>query len=296
MADYLIRATAYEGKVRAYAIQSTETVEEARRRQDTWATTSAALGRTLTISAMMGTMLKGEDKLTIKLEGNGPIGAVIVDADAHGNVRGYVKNPHVDFDLNEKGKLDVARAVGTEGTLSVVKDLGMKDHFTGQVPIVSGEVSEDFTYYFANSEQVPSAVGAGVLVNTDHSILAAGGFIIQMMPGADDETISTIEKRLTEIPPISSLIREGNTPEEILNRLLGEETLHILDRVPVQFKCRCSRERVEVALSSLDDAELQTMIEEDHGAEAKCHFCNEAYHFNVKDLKEMQSGNKDGDN
>ncbi|SEB20214.1 molecular chaperone Hsp33 [Thalassobacillus cyri] len=294
MADYLIRATAYEGKVRAYAIQSTETVEEARRRQDTWATTSAALGRTLTVSAMMGTMLKGEDKLTIKLEGNGPIGAVIVDADAHGNVRGYVKNPHVDFDLNEKGKLDVARAVGTEGTLSVVKDLGMKDHFTGQVPIVSGEVSEDFTYYFANSEQVPSAVGAGVLVNTDHSILAAGGFIIQMMPGADDETISTIEKRLTEIPPISSLIREGNTPEEILNRLLGEETLHILDRVPVQFKCRCSRERVEVALSSLDDAELQTMIEEDHGAEAKCHFCNEAYHFDVKDLQEMQSSNKGG--
>ncbi|MFG6121030.1 Hsp33 family molecular chaperone HslO [Thalassobacillus sp. B23F22_16] len=295
MTDYLVRATAFEGKVRAYAIQSTKTVEEARRRQDTWATTSAALGRTLTISAMMGTMLKGDDKLTIKLEGSGPIGAVIVDADAHGNVRGYVKNPHVDFDLNNQGKLDVARAVGTEGTLSVVKDLGLKDHFTGQVPIVSGEVSEDFTYYFANSEQVPSAVGAGVLVNTDHSILAAGGFIIQMMPGADDETINTIEKRLSEIPPISSMVREGNTPEEILNRLLGEDNVHILDRVPVQFKCQCSRERVEIALASLDDEELQTMIEEDHGAEATCHFCNEAYHFDVKNLKELQSSNKGGE-
>ncbi|MBM7555147.1 Hsp33 family molecular chaperone HslO [Thalassobacillus pellis] len=290
MEDYLVRATAYDGMVRAYAIQSTNTVEEARRRQDTWATASAALGRSLTISAMMGAMLKGEDKLTVKLEGNGPIGAVIVDANARGEVRGYVKNPHVDFDLNSQGKLDVARAVGTEGTLSIVKDLGMRDHFTGQVPIVSGEVSEDFTYYFANSEQVPSAVGAGVLVNPDHTILAAGGFIIQMMPGATDETISLIEKKLTEMPPISSLVREGNTPEEILSRLLGESELNILDRMPVQFRCRCSRERVEVALSSLGDEELQTMIEEDKGAEAKCHFCNEAYQFDENDLQELKSG------
>ncbi|MCP3032139.1 Hsp33 family molecular chaperone HslO [Halobacillus sp. A1] len=292
MSDYLVRAIGYEGQVRAYAIQSTETVEEARRRQDSWATASAALGRTLTISTMMGAMLKGEDKLTVKVEGDGPIGAIIADANPKGQVRGYLKNPHVDFDLNDKGKLDVAQAVGTSGTLSIVKDLGMRDHFTGQVPIVSGEISEDFTYYFANSEQVPSAVGAGVLVNTDHTILAAGGFIIQMMPGADDETTSAIEKRLTEIPPISTMVRDGKSPEEILEALVGKDQLKILDTMPVEFNCHCSRERVEMAISSLGDEEIQRMIEEDQGAEAKCHFCNEAYNFDEKDLKELQSSSQ----
>ncbi|WP_226585876.1 Hsp33 family molecular chaperone HslO [Halobacillus litoralis] len=289
MSDYLVRAIAFDGQVRAYAVQSTETVEEARRRQDTWATTSAALGRTLTISSMMGAMLKGDDKITIKVEGDGPAGPIIADANANGKVRGYVKNPHVDFDLNAKGKLDVARAVGTSGTLSVVKDLGMRDHFTGQVPIVSGEISEDFTYYFANSEQVPSAVGAGVLVDTDHSILASGGFIVQMMPGADEETTSEIEKRLTDMPAISSLVRDGKTPEQILHTVLGEENVRVLDTMPVQFECHCSRERVEMAISSLGDEEIQRMIDEDQGAEAKCHFCNEDYQFDVEDLQELQS-------
>ncbi|UOQ91374.1 Hsp33 family molecular chaperone HslO [Halobacillus shinanisalinarum] len=290
MSDYLIRAMGFDGQVRAYAIQSTETVEEARRRQDSWATASAALGRTLTISAMMGVMLKGEDKLTIKVEGDGPIGAIIADANSRGEVRGYLKNPHVDFDLNSKGKLDVARAVGTSGTLSVVKDLGMRDHFTGQVPIVSGEIGEDFTYYFANSEQVPSAVGAGVLVNTDHSILASGGFIIQMMPGAEEKTTTAIEERLSQMAPISTMIREGKSPEQILHALLGEENVQLLDTLPVSFSCHCSRERVEMAISSLGDEEIERMIEEDQGAEAKCHFCNEAYHFDENDLKELQSG------
>ncbi|MFC7061783.1 Hsp33 family molecular chaperone HslO [Halobacillus seohaensis] len=289
MSDYLVRAIGFNGHVRAYAIQSTETVEEARRRQDSWATASAALGRTLTISAMIGAMLKGEEKLTVKIEGDGPVGAIITDANSKGQVRGYLQNPHVDFDLNQQGKLDVAQAVGTNGTLSIVKDLGMKDHFTGQVPIVSGEVSEDFTYYFANSEQVPSAVGAGVLVDTDHTILASGGFIIQMMPGADDETTSAIEKRLSEIAPISTMVREGKTPEEILEVLLGKEQLQILDSMPVEFKCHCSRERVEMAISSLGDEEIERMIEEDQGAEAKCHFCNEDYQFGEKDLRELQS-------
>ncbi|UOQ44655.1 Hsp33 family molecular chaperone HslO [Halobacillus salinarum] len=289
MSDYLVRATAFAGQVRAYAIQSTDTVEEARRRQDTWATTSAALGRTLTISAMMGTMLKGEDKITVKVEGDGPAGAIIADATSKGEVRGYIKNPHVDFDLNDRGKLDVARAVGTQGTISVVKDLGMKDHFTGQVPIISGEISEDFTYYFANSEQVPSAVGAGVLVDTDYSILAAGGFIIQMLPGAEEETTTIIEQRLSEMKPISTLIREGKSPEEILCIILGEENVKVLDSMPVTFKCRCSRERVEVAIASLGNEEIQRMIDEDHGAEAKCHFCNEDYQFSESQLKELQS-------
>lgn len=175
MKDYLVKSTVYNGMVRAYAATSTNTVGEACRRQDTWATASAALGRTITVTAMMGAMLKGDDTTTVKVEGNGPIGAIIADGNANGHVRGYVTNPHVDFDLNAKGKLDVARAVGKEGNISVIKDLGLKEYFTGEVPIISGEISEDFTYYFANSEQVPSAVGAGVLVNPDLSVLAEIG-------------------------------------------------------------------------------------------------------------------------
>ncbi len=193
MKDYIVKSTVYNGMIRAYAISTTNTVKEAQVRQDTWATASAALGRTITISAMMGAMLKGDDSLTVKVEGNGPIGAIVADSDATGDVRGYVTNPHVDFDLNNQGKLDVARAVG-EGNISVVKDLGLKDYFTGHVPIVSGEIGEDFTYYFANSEQIPSAVGAGVLVNPDHSILASGGFIVQVMPGADDAVIARVRR------------------------------------------------------------------------------------------------------
>lgn len=288
MKDYLIKATAYQGKVRAYAATSTETVEEARGRHDTWATASAAMGRTLTITAMMGAMLKGEDSLTVKVEGGGPIGAIIADADANGHVRGYVSNPHVDFDLNDKGKLDVARAVGTEGNLSVIKDLGLKDFFTGEVPVISGEISEDFTYYFANSEQVPSAVGAGVLVNPDHTILAAGGFIVQIMPGADDDIITRLEKQIESIPPISSLIREGNSPEEILERLLGQEELKIHEKLPIEFRCRCSRERLEQAIIGLGNEEIENMIQEDHGAEASCHFCNEKYVFTEKELKALK--------
>jgi molecular chaperone Hsp33 len=289
MNDYLTRAIAFDGTIRAYAIKSTETVSEACKRQDTWATASAALGRTITISAMMGAMLKGEDKLTVKVEGNGPLGAIVADSNAKGEVRGYVKNPHVDFDLNDKGKLDVRRAVGTEGFVSVVKDLGLRENFTGHVPIVSGEVSEDFTYYFVNSEQVPSSVGAGVLLNPDHSILAAGGFILQVMPGAQDETISYIEERLQEIPPISSLIRDGKTPEEILGQLLGEENMKILDKLPVTFTCQCSKERIANAIKGLGNEEIQEMIEEDKGATATCHFCNETYQFNVEELENLKT-------
>lgn len=289
MKDYLVKATTFGGVVRAYAINSTNTVEEAQRRQDTWATASAALGRTITVSAMMGAMLKGDDSLTVKLEGNGPIGAIIADSDATGDVRGYVTNPHVDFDLNTQGKLDVARAVGTEGTLSVVKDLGLKDHFTGQVPIISGEVGEDFTYYFANSEQTPSAVGAGVLVNSDHSILAAGGFIIQVMPGADEEVIERLEEKIQSFPAISTLVREGNSPEQMLERLFGEEEVTIHARLPVRFQCKCSKERVERSILGLGSEEIQNMIDEDHSAEATCHFCNEVYHLTEEELETLKA-------
>ncbi|SEO91291.1 molecular chaperone Hsp33 [Amphibacillus marinus] len=288
MRDYLIKATAFDGQIRAYAVQSTFLVEEARRRHDTWATASAALGRTMTIATMMGAMLKGDDKLTVKLEGGGPTGPIVADAGANGQVRGYITHPQVDFDLNDKGKLDVARAVGTTGSLSVVKDLGLKEHFTGQVPIVSGEVSEDFTYYFATSEQVPSAVGAGVLVNPDHTILAAGGFILQLMPGATEEIIELLEKSLEKIPPISSLIQQGKTPEDILNLLLGAENLKILETMPVEFSCSCSLDRIKDAIRGLGNEEIEQMIKEDNGADATCHFCNEHYHLTAAELDQLR--------
>jgi molecular chaperone Hsp33 len=288
MSDYLVKALAYEGQVRAYAVKSTETVGEAQRRHDTWPTASAALGRSISAGVMMGAMLKGENKLTIKVEGGGPIGAILVDSNAKGEVRGYVSNPHVHFDLNEHGKLDVRRAVGTSGTLSVVKDIGMRDHFSGQVPIVSGELGEDFTYYFVTSEQVPSSVGVGVLVNPDNTILAAGGFILQLMPGTDDETITKIEERLSKIPPISKLIEKGLTPEEVLEEVLGKGEVKVLETMPISFKCQCSKERFSNAIISLGEKEIQEIIDEDQQAEAKCHFCNETYVFSEKELEELK--------
>ncbi|USY55231.1 Hsp33 family molecular chaperone HslO [Bacillus sp. 1780r2a1] len=288
MSDYLVKALAYNNQVRAYAVKTTEAVGEAQRRHYTWPTASAALGRTMSAGVMMGAMLKGEQKLTIKVEGGGPIGAILVDSNAKGEVRGYVTNPQTHFDLNKHGKLDVARAVGTGGTLSVVKDVGMRDQFNGQVPIVSGELGEDFTYYFVTSEQVPSSVGVGVLVNPDNSILAAGGFIIQLLPGTDEATISAIEQRLETIEPISKLIQRGLTPEEILEEVLGKDNLKILETMPVQFKCQCSKERIGNAIISLGKDEIQSMIDEDGKAEAQCHFCNEMYHFPAEELKEMK--------
>lgn len=289
MKDYLVKSTAYNGMIRAYAAISTNTVEEARRRQDTWATTTAALGRTLTITALMSAMLKGEDSLTVKIEGGGPIGGIVADGNANGEVRGYVTNPHVDFELNDQGKLNVSKAVGVEGSLSVVKDLGLKDYFTGQVPIVSGEISEDFTYYFAHSEQIPSAVGAGVLINPDHSVLAAGGFIVQVMPGADEEIITRLEEQIQAFPAISNLIAEGNNPEQILHRLFGEGEIKIHEQLPLEFKCKCSKERIEQAIKGLGEEEIVKMIEEDKGAEASCHFCNETYRFTEQELQSLLS-------
>lgn len=290
MKDYLVKATAFDGKIRCYAAVTTNTVEEARRRQDTWPTASAALGRTLTITAMMGAMLKGEDQITTNITGDGPLGRIVADANAYGEVRGYVSNPHVDFELNEKGKLDVRRAVGN-GILSVVKDLGLKDYFTGQVPIVSGEISEDFTYYFATSEQVPSAVGAGVLVAPDYQILASGGFILQVMPGADDSIIDELEKNISELPQISELIEKGNTPEQLLKHIIPENSLNILETLPVQYKCKCSKERVLRAIKGLGAAEIESMIEKDKGAEATCHFCNEVYQITEDELRTLLESN-----
>ncbi|WP_298834242.1 Hsp33 family molecular chaperone HslO [uncultured Planococcus sp.] len=293
MSDYLVRGLGFNGSVRAFAVDSTKTVGEAQRRHMMWPTASAALGRAMTGGVMLGAMLKGDDKVTIKFEGGGPIGALLVDSNAKGGVRGYVSNPQTHFDLNDKGKLDVSRAVGTGGMMSVVKDLGMRDNFTGQTPIVSGEIAEDFTYYFAVSEQVPSSVGLGVLVDTDNSILAAGGFIVQLMPNTDDETITEIEEHLSTIEPVSKMIQRGLSPEEILEVVLGEGNVQILDKMPVHFDCNCSKDRFATAILGLGEKEIQDMIDEDGMAEAQCHFCLETYQYSKEELEsfinELQS-------
>lgn len=285
--DYIVKALAFDGQIRAYSALTTETVQEAQTRHYTWPTASAALGRTMTATVMMGAMLKGDQKLTVTLDGQGPVGKVIADADAKGNVRGYVTNPQTHFPLNDIGKLDVSRAVGTNGSLTVVKDVGMKDCFSGSSPIVSGEVGDDFTYYFAKSEQVPSSVGLGVLVNPDNSIKASGGFIIQVMPGAKDETITKLEDAINNMTPVSKLIDQGLSPEELLYEVLGESNVQILEELPTQFECNCGHDKFLNAIKGLGEAEINSMIEEDHGAEAECHFCRSKYEYSEEELQAL---------
>ena len=288
MSDYLVKTLAYEGFVRAYAVNATETIAEAQRRHDTWNTSSAALGRTMIGALMLGATLKGEDKMTVKIEGNGPAGAIVVDSNGKGEVKGYIKNPHISLPLNEVGKIDVRGAVGTEGMFTVIKDLGLKEPFSGQTPIVSGEIGEDFTYYLAVSEQIPSAVGVSVLVDTDDSFKTAGGFMIQIMPGASDEIIDQIEARLKETARISTLLDEGQTPEEILQKLLATDDVEFLETMSVQFKCDCSKEKFASAIITLGAEQIQELIDQDHGAEAVCAFCNNKYEYSEADLYELK--------
>lgn len=285
MKDYLVKALAFHGQVRAYAVCATETVKEAQIRHDLWVNASAALGRTMIATVMMGAMEKGKGKVTVKIEGDGPLGFIVADADGNGHVRGYVQNPQVQLKPNSVGKIDVRGAVGTNGSLTVVKDIGLRDFFTGQVELVSGEIGEDFTYYFTASEQIPSAVGLGVLVNPDHSILAAGGFIVQLMPNATEETITHVEENLKTLIPVSQMVQNGWAPEEILNEVLKDGDVQILETMPIQFDCGCSKERLAVALMSLGKEELTNILEEDGQAELSCHFCQEKYMFDASDLK-----------
>ncbi|WP_258298013.1 Hsp33 family molecular chaperone HslO [Paenibacillus peoriae] len=283
--DRLIRGTAMDGRVRAFAVRTTQLVEELRRRHDTYPTATAALGRTLTAGAIMGSMLKGKERLTIQVKGDGPIGQIIVDANAVGDVRGYVTEPHVHLPSNSMGKLDVAGAVGTEGFIHIIKDLGLKEPYRGSTPIISGELGEDFTYYFAKSEQTPSAVGLGVLVDTDNSVIVAGGFIIQLLPGLNDDEITAIENAVSSIPPVTALLDQGLELDEMLRWMLPD--VRILDELDIHFQCECSRERVEKTLISLGESELEQLIEEDGQAEVVCHFCNEAYQFNKDELQNL---------
>lgn len=283
--DRILRGTAMSGKIRAFAVRTTNLVEELRRRHDTFPVVTAALGRTVSAAAMMGAMLKGDERLSIQVRGDGPIGLIAAEANAHGEVRGYVNNPHVELTNIRPGKMNVAAAVGTTGQIHVIKDLGLKEPYRGSIPIISGELAEDFTYYFAVSEQTNSAVSLGVLVAPDYTVANAGGFIIQLLPGVTDDEITELEKALSEIPPVTTLLEEGLELEDILRRILPD--VSILEESEVHFYCDCSHERVERALISMGADELEKMIDEDQKAEVTCHFCNEVYTYNEDQLKSV---------
>ena len=287
MSDYIVRATAADGQIRAFAAVTKELVEHARQIHGLSPVASAALGRLLTGGAMMGSMMKGEnDLLTLQIKGDGPIGAMVVTADSKANVKGYVNNPDVMLPPNSEGKLDVGGAVG-KGFIQVIKDMGLKEPYVGNTELISGEIAEDLTCYFAASEQVPSAVALGVLMNKDNTVRQAGGFILQLMPFADEEIISYLEQKLTEVTNISGLLDEGMTPEEILEYILGKYNLKITDKIETNYYCNCSKERVKKAIISLGRKEIQAMIDDKEPIEVKCHFCNTNHVFSVAELNEI---------
>ena len=292
MADYVIRATAAEGQIRAFAATTRDLTETARQAHNTSPVATAALGRLMTAAVMMGYDMKGaDDLLTIKIQGDGPIGGLVVTADSHGEVKGYAFNPGVMLPPNDKGKLDVGGALGV-GVLSVIKDIGLKEPYVGQTILVSSEIAEDLTYYFASSEQVPSSVGLGVLMNKDNTVRCAGGFIIQLMPFATEETISQLEENLKDVTSVTDFLDKGYTPEQMLEKLIGHLDLEITDTIPTQFYCNCSKERVEQAVASIGKKDIQEMIDEGKDIEVKCHFCNTAYNYTVEDLKNILKRSK----
>jgi molecular chaperone Hsp33 len=287
MSDYIVRATAADNQIRAFAITSRDLVEKARQIHNTSPVATAALGRTLSAGAMMGSMMKGEqDLLTLQIRGDGPLGGITVTADSKAQVKGYVNEPAVLIPANAKGKLDVSGAIG-RGMLQVIRDLGMKEPYAGQTELQTGEIAEDLTYYFATSEQIPSSVGLGVLLNRDNTVRQAGGFIIQLMPYTEEKVIDALEKRLAAMSSVTELLDRGLPPEGILEDLLGEFGLTVNDMVPAAFSCSCSRERVEKAIISIGSKEIRDMIRDGKPIEVKCHFCNEAYTFTIEDLKEI---------
>lgn len=287
MKDYIVRATAADSQIRAFAATTKEMVEFARQTHNTSPVATAALGRLLTGAAMMGSMMKGEnDVLTVMMKGDGPIKGLTVTADSHANVKGYPGNPNVIIPPNYLGKLDVGAAIGY-GTLTVIKDLGMKEPYVSQVALTTSEVAEDLTYYFASSEQVPSAVALGVLMEKNNTVKQAGGFIIQLMPFADEKTVAVLEEKISGISSVTGLLERGMTPEDILSEVLGDFSVEILDKIPAAFHCGCSKERVEKVLLSLGRKELEDMINDGKEIELNCHFCNSSYKYTVDELKDI---------
>lgn len=287
MSDYIVRATAAENQIRAFAITSKELVEQSRIYHNTSPIITAALGRLLTGGTMMGAMMKGEkDVLTLQIKCSGPAKGLTVTADSKGNVKGYPQVLDVMLPPNAKGKLDVGGAIDL-GVLSVIKDMGLKEPYVGQVQLQTGEIGDDLTYYFATSEQVPSAVGLGVLMNKDNTVKQAGGFIIQLMPFTDDEIIDRLEKKVAEVTSVTDLLEQGATPESLLEQILGEFGLEINETMPVQYHCDCSKERVTRAIASIGRKDIQEMIDDNEPIEVNCQFCDKHYVFTTEDLKEI---------
>ena len=289
MTDYMVRATAANAQIRAFAITSRETVECARSAHDLSPVVTAALGRLMTGALMMGSMLKGEkDMLTLQINGAGPAHGLTVTADSQGNVKGYADNPQAMMPPNSVGKLDVGGVIGA-GVLTVIKDMGLKEPYSSTIELTTGEIGDDLTYYFAASEQIPSSVALGVLMEKNNTVKQAGGLIIQLMPFTSEEVIAKLEEKLTHMSPITTLLEEGKTPEQILETILGELGLEITDTMPVRFHCNCSKERVEKVLLSLGRKELQDLIDEGQDVELNCHFCNTNYVFTVEELSKLAS-------
>lgn len=288
MADYIVRATAAEDAIRAFAITSKDMVEEGKNRHNTSPVVTAALGRMLSAGAMMGVMMKGEDDmLTLQIQGSGPMKGITVTADAKGNVKGFPNVADVMLPPNKQGKLDVGGAIDL-GILRVIKDLGLKEPYVGTVPLQTGEIAEDLTYYFATSEQIPSSVGLGVLMNKDNSVAQAGGFIIQLMPFTSDEVIEQLEENIKNLPTVTSMLAEGKTPEDILRTVLQGFEMTVHETISTQFLCDCSTERVERSLRSLGEEDMKEIMEEGKPIEVKCQFCNKAYTYTVEQLKEIR--------
>lgn len=285
--DYMVRAVAAGGSIRAFAVTSRDLVEEGRKRHNSSPVVTAALGRLMSGAVMMGAMMKGDkDLLTIQVRSAGPMRGMTVTADTAGNVKGYPYVPDVIIPANAKGKLDVSGAVG-EGIMNVIKDMGLKEPYVGQIALQTGEIAEDLTYYFAASEQIPSSVGLGVLMNRDNTVKRAGGFIIQLMPFTPDDIIDALEKNLMTVTSVTELLDEGLTPEELLEKILEGMDVEITDRMPVRFYCGCSKERVKKAVISIGKKDLKEMIAENKPVEVHCDFCNTAYIFEIDELKEI---------
>lgn len=286
MSDYIVRAISTDGLVQAAAICSRELTERARQIHHASPVATAALGRALAGASMMGNALKGQGaSLTLQIKGGGPLGTVLAVSDAEGNVRGYVANPQVDLPLRDDGKLDVGGAVGGEGTITVIKDLHMKEPYVGTIDLLGGEIAEDVAGYFVESEQIPTACALGVLVDRDQSVKAAGGYLIQLMPGAGEDVITKVEGGIMAAGPVSALLDKNDDPEQLLRDVMSDFDLKVLETCPVSYKCYCSRERVERALISLGRNELEQMLSEQGGCQLTCQFCDAVYDFSAEDLK-----------
>lgn len=288
MKDYLVKTLADKGQFRVYAVDATNTVAEAQKRHDTWSSSTEALGRSLIATMLLSTsMMKNDEILTTRLMGNGPVKGIIVDGDAKGNVKGYIQEPHINLPLTKDGKVNTAKAVGNQGILAVTKDQGMKQPFTGKVPLISGTIAEDYAYYLTKSEQIPSAIGLSVVLDKNDKVIHAGGFMVQTLPNAKNDAIDNLIKNIKKMPSLDDLLSKGDKPEEIIDQIFSTGEAKLLQTMPVAFKCDCSKERFSHSLATLSKKELQSMIDQNNGAELTCQFCGDKYEFSKDDLEKI---------